>query len=83
MTVPGKDTQTPICPCHGWPMLPRTGHLGFLCLWCGATVEPDGRSGRWRDHKAADLVKWGRTERPGDAGTSRGMADQTEGSGRR
>ncbi len=46
--VPGKDTQTPVCPCHGWPMLQRTGQLGWLCLWCGGTVEWDGRSGRWR-----------------------------------
>ncbi len=48
MTIPGKDTRTPVCPCHGWPMIERTGQLGWLCLWCGGTVERDGRSGRWR-----------------------------------
>jgi hypothetical protein len=40
--------RTPRCPCHQWPMLPRTGRLGWLCLWCGTTIEADGRSGRWR-----------------------------------
>jgi hypothetical protein len=59
--------QAPICPCHHWPMLQRTGHLGWLCLWCGRTVEWDGRPGRWRPEMPSDLVKWGHTERPGDA----------------
>jgi hypothetical protein len=66
MTAP-KIEQTPVCPCHQWPMLQRTGQLGWVCLWCGRTIEWDGRPGRWRDHMPSDLVKWPGQERPGDA----------------
>jgi hypothetical protein len=43
--------RAPLCPCHGWPMLERVGQLGWVCLWCGRTVEWDGRPGRWRDEE--------------------------------
>lgn len=47
--------RAPRGPCHQWPMLQRTGQLGWLCLWCGNTIEADGRSGRWRDQVHSDL----------------------------
>jgi hypothetical protein len=48
-TTPNPTIErTPLCPCHQWPMLERVGHLGWVCLWCGATIEWDGRPGRWR-----------------------------------
>jgi hypothetical protein len=72
--------RTPVCPCHGWPMLERLGQLGWVCLWCGNTIEADGRSGRWRPRMPSDLHVHGRipSERPRGEGTPGAMATPTE-----
>jgi hypothetical protein len=49
-----KIERAPICPCHDWPMLERFGRLGWVCLWCGRTIEWDGRPGRWRPEMPSD-----------------------------
>jgi hypothetical protein len=68
-----EPTTPPVCPCHDWPMLERTGRLGWLCLWCGTTIEADGRSGRWRPEMPSDLLEWP-SKRPRGEGTPGAMA---------